>query len=216
MKYRAFTLAETLVTLGLIGVIAAICFPIFKDMQPNNEMVMFKKAYYLAARTVNELINDEDFYPDAATVAGSGFSHVFIVDVASEEAKYKGVEAEGDGKFCILTALRFNLKEGYNCGERVALDNGGNFETTDGIVWSMPYGSFASGSDFIYVDVNGNDRGDNCGDSEEDGYSKCTDMQKPDRFPIQVFRDGSMSVTSPIGRTYLSTNKTTKSYQELK
>ena len=62
---KGFTLAEILGTMTLIGVVAAMTLPVIVQARPNKELIMFRKAYAETTRIVNDLINDEDLYPDA-------------------------------------------------------------------------------------------------------------------------------------------------------
>ena len=218
MKSRAFTMAELLVTMSIIGVIAAITIPIIRGINPNNEMVMFKKTYFIASRTINELINDEDYYPEADTNVGSGFSHVDLRDVGLPQATYNGRQYSGASKFCGLFASKLNISGDFdpnvNCNGRRSLDAGGNFETTDGVRWSMPFGTFAGGSELILVDVNGNKQ-NNCGEAPDFGGNVCAAGVEPDRFAIRVFRDGRIEVPSAVARRYLTSQNTNKKYSEI-
>ena len=228
MKLRAFTMAELLVTLTIAGIVALVVLPTLMHTQPNREMVMFKKAYYLASRTVNELINDEDYYPDSADglAIHNGFAHTTITDVADHEATFHGRtyggangDFPGNQKFCGLFATKLNLRGEPRCNARVTLSAGGNFSTTDGMVWSMPVADFSQNEmQQIFVDVNGvnADQGPNCGHSgAQSGGAACGAGVAPDRFAINVFRDGRMEVPSAIARRYLATTNTNKTYQEI-
>ena len=56
MRKSAFTLAETLITLVIIGVIAAICVPvIFTNYQEQERAAKVKKAYSTISRAFNLL-----------------------------------------------------------------------------------------------------------------------------------------------------------------
>ena len=58
-KKSAFTLAEVLITLGIIGVVAAFVLPAFvKSYQERQYAVMWKKKYSEIARIYN-LVKDE-------------------------------------------------------------------------------------------------------------------------------------------------------------
>lgn len=215
---KGFTLAETLVTLSIVAVVAAIGIPAIHSLRPNQEMLMLKKVYYLTGRTVNELINDEDFYPDDETENKSGFSHVHTIP----EARYHGHEYSGDTKFCGLFAARMNLRGADHCEDGITLADTfpagsapgtGHFTTADYVVWFLPINDFdRDGADdtrqSIYVDVNG-DKPDNCFETD----SNCN---KPDRFEIQLDRYGRLFVPEGVGRRYLSDTNTTKTYDELK
>ena len=230
-RYRAFTLAEIIITISIIGALAILTIAIANNSVPNKEMVMLKKAYFLTSRAVNELINDEDFYPETSDDNSQGFAHTMIgpqgTKTREEEAKYHGQTYSGNQKFCGLVATKLNLTgdETINerCAKRISLDEGGNFTTTDGVVWSMPSdpdGSFQknNNTETIYIDVNGIDNGKNCGDSITDsGINACKEPNDAhDRFAIKISSDGAITVPSEIAREYLRTQKTNKSFIEIK
>jgi len=62
MKRYGFTLAETLVTLGIIGVVSAITLPILtKNYQKFVVKNQIKKSYNLISNAVNAVATDENF-----------------------------------------------------------------------------------------------------------------------------------------------------------
>lgn len=60
---RAFTLVETLIMVGIVGIIAIISIVSLKNMRPDKDAVMLRKAYSETAKAVNTLINDDYLYP---------------------------------------------------------------------------------------------------------------------------------------------------------
>ena len=60
---KAFTLAETIVVIVIIAFIATVLMRSLGDVHPDQEKIMFKKAYQITERTVGELVNDESIYP---------------------------------------------------------------------------------------------------------------------------------------------------------
>lgn len=59
-----YTLAEVLVSLTVIGIIAAVAIPMIMNVIPNKSAIMIKKAYYTVDNVVKLLINDSYYYPD--------------------------------------------------------------------------------------------------------------------------------------------------------
>ena len=207
---KGFTLAESMLTMIIIAIVASIAIPAFKNAQPNQEMMMLKKAYYLTGRLINELINDDEFYPENEDENSGGFSQ-------TNQVTYHGQSISGNTKFCELFAGRMNVKGNISCNASITKANtfpnnaapvgNGHFTTNDGIVWVLPIGSFANAKESIYIDVNG-EKGQNCFPSNSCG--------KPDRFEIKIDRFGKMYVEDDATRKYLSTTDTTKSLREIR
>lgn len=220
-KKKGFTTAEVLITLGIAGVLAMMVLPMTNKLKPNREMMMFKKAYHETNRIVNELINDEDLYPDDNNnVNNSGFSN-------TSEVEYKGKTFGGASidtelrKFCELFAAKINAKldnNTYHCNYSGYGKTGSsynfekpNFITPDGIAWGLPHSDFNAGSNdsktAIVVDVNGINKGDNCFEGKN--------CKNPDRFVMFVDRWGKTWVEGDVEKLYLNTTGSTKSYKDL-
>ncbi len=141
MKNKAgFTLAEMLVTVLSIGIVAALTIPVINNNRPNQEQVMLKKAYMLLGRALVELIQDESLYPD---FDDTGFS-------------------DNSTQLCQNVASRMNTIT-ESCGTNKS------FVTTDGIRWTIPDANFGNGGDEnhrITVDVSGDNNGQNCTENE--------------------------------------------------
>ncbi len=224
-KYRAFTLAEVLIVLAIIAVLAVLVTPMLMNTVPNKEMVMFKKAYATTDRIVNELIHDEDFYPEDPNERLIGFQHTQIgpgmngTGAREQEASYHGEIVAGDSKFCKLFASKLKLQGERRCRiGRYSLAAGGTFTTTDGIIWSMPFGDFSDNgfTEQIAVDVNGNNP-PNCGERFANNQTiskQCEEGEAPDQFTINVARDGRITVNG-IARGYVLSQKTNRRYKEV-
>lgn len=71
-KSFGFTLAEVLITLGIIGVVAAMTIPTLMNKTQNEEMVTgLKKAYSILSQATLSLINENGDYSGWAPVDGT-------------------------------------------------------------------------------------------------------------------------------------------------
>ena len=61
---KAFSLSELLVALTVVGVIVGILAPVAKRLLPNDNIMRTKKAYHVASVIINDILNDENCYPD--------------------------------------------------------------------------------------------------------------------------------------------------------
>lgn len=187
-KKSAFSLGEVLMTLAIIGVIAGLIIPIIKQIQPDRQKILFKKAYTNVERVVTELVNDEYLYPEADGRLGLDNTTSVIVN----DKSYSGAS-----KFCELFAMKLNtIEDSVNCG-------GGNvsFITNDSIAYYMPSTTFA-GESVITIDING-DKAPNC------KFNSGT-CKTPDRFEILVAPDGGIRVTGDMEKVYLRSTTVTK------
>lgn len=192
---KGFSLGEMIITLGIVGFLAMVLLPVLKSILPNQEMLMFKKAYYITERSIAELVNDEDLYPESYEEDAKQY----LGNVSSQVSK--GVTYAGNTKFCELFAAKINRSSEVSCTAKTFTDGSlpvGTVATTDGTVWILPISSFESETEpeNIYIDVNGN-KGPNC------FYNK-TSCKKPDRFTVKVYQDGRVEVEGIMEREYLN------------
>ena len=63
MKFKiAFTLAEIMIALVVIGVITSILLPVAFNSVPDENVMKFKKGNATLAKVINELVSSEQFY----------------------------------------------------------------------------------------------------------------------------------------------------------
>lgn len=223
---KAFTLAELMVCLLLVSVLATILLPAIIQNKPNKSKVMFRKSYYIIERVVSELINDEDLYPNDKENNTMGFANV-------AEVVYAGNHYSGTTKFCNLFYEKLNTTTSSpNCStsretpSAVPVENAeGTFITNDGVIWYLPASKIFASSNFesteevengdgtttpaspagrieqeLSVDINGINK-PNCYFDE----NTCKD---PDRFKVFVRFDGKVRVDGEKEREYLMSNTT--------
>ena len=207
IKY-GFTLAEILVVMGIIVFLLLMVIPNMKNIMPNHDKMLLKKAYFMAERIVNELVNDENLYPGDET----GLHPLADTTRVYEPRIDKTIE--GETKFCVLFKARITniIATPYACsdaqyGMNYSAPDGGtyvppvSFTTSDGIDWVIPKTSFSSWAE-IDIDVNGVAKGVNC-------KYDATTCPKPDRFTFKVYSNGKITVSDTKGLDYLSDIKPT-------
>lgn len=196
--HKGFTLAEILLTLFIVGVLAAVLIPTITQLAPNNNKAMFKKAYNVIGKAVENMINDESSYPSSAVGTTSDGTNVavpsgFYVATASS-------------KFCNVLSDNLNTVGAVSCTD----PKKGTFSTSDGILWTIYSTTFplsaTSYTTKILLDVNGV-KGPNCtqdtmGDTDAVVGSTnhltfrtaANGCISPDRFIIGVRYDGKLQV----------------------
>lgn len=219
---KGFTLAEVLVTLGVVGVLAAILTPAVFKVTPSKSKVLFRKSYNILQQSISMIINDDKTYP-ADQVTGSpatqlGFNYVYDPSNSTTPTYYT------NNKFCTFLTDSLNVVGTATCPAYNASTNG-DFTTSDGIAWTINFP--AGGSDAapatqfpisstnyatkIIVDVNGAANGPNCSTDSAAAsynfgsgsgtaltrcsfYSTCTDTA--DRYIFGIRYDGKIQVGS--------------------
>lgn len=203
---NGFTLAELLIAIGIIGLIAAITLPLLRNSIPNKDEATKKKADYLVEQIVNQLYEDDVMYPknDSSRV---GFQNTDKVSV--QDPNYKSMQTyEGNDKFCRLFASRMVIASGSKivC-ENEKAENATtlalgkkSFTAKDGIEWYLPVTNFSKGAARIMIDVNGPD-GKNCikGDKYKDslGLEHTCSAKDADRFIYYVKTNGTITLQNP-------------------
>ena len=59
---KAFTLAETLIVLVVIGILAAVLLPVARNIAPDRNLMKFKKAHVALGNAIRELVQSEEYY----------------------------------------------------------------------------------------------------------------------------------------------------------
>ena len=95
MKKLAFTLAEVLLTLAIIGIIAAMTLPALQNSTNKMEnVVALKKTYYVLSQATYSIMAENGGMPQALSGATThdDFANVFIskLNVASSQNLWHG------------------------------------------------------------------------------------------------------------------------------
>ena len=218
-KQKAFTLAETMITLVMIGVLAAMVIPTIIGSAPKQNKVMFKKAYASLEEAVYNMINDETNYPS------SSLSGTTLRGFNNTSATTNGTV----NKFCYFLADQMNTigtpycpARGGNALAGCSAGQWGYFTTTDGIYWRLyfrnsdddpnaqsPMDNRINSSQvtdiaqypiLIFIDVNGS-KSPNCTAGTMFGsntllWTQCASTadcsSNPDEFVVAVRYDGKL------------------------
>jgi len=61
---KAFTLAEVMIVLAIIGILVAILLPTAQNVTPDKNILKFKKTHNVIYSTIRELVNSDEYYSD--------------------------------------------------------------------------------------------------------------------------------------------------------
>lgn len=144
MKYKGFTLAEVLISLTVLGVLAAILTPVLQKSTPDQNLQLFRKAYNTVGTAVSDLINDEQSYPSSSlgnttnpTTINTpvGFNNLNITGtlVPANVTTTDG-HSYPPNKFCYLFSQEVNTVGNETCPTLYA---NGTFSTRNGMSWTI-------------------------------------------------------------------------------
>ncbi|MEI8128966.1 MAG: type II secretion system protein [bacterium] len=210
MIKKGFTLSEILVSLAILGVLAAFLIPALMKAVPNNNIVLFKKANYTLQQAVSEIINNDTNYPisvlgtttDTFASVPRGFNYTTITGT---------IVPASNNKFCYLLSDQMNTVGTVSCPD-LAVGGTGTFTTADGVSWRLiipvPASEFPlTATDYttrIVVDVNGTTKSPNCGTVTTTNISTaCASGTIGDMYEMGVRYDGKLTVISAAGQTIL-------------
>ena len=141
IKKSAFSLSETLLTLTIIGVIAALTIPGLKEYSHEQQYVAAAKKAYTVAQSATMMVEtkygDIRWWPwsDAGEVKNRYMAVLNTMPISSDSYTYKG----------------------FGSGDSGTISDTDWFQTTDGMVWKVAQaensGDSAVGT--IYIDTNG-------------------------------------------------------------
>lgn len=137
---RGFTMVEVLLSMVVIGVVAAVLIPIISQLIPNQNKAMFKTGYSELNTAITNMINDEDNYPSTAMANNS--------DAIRVPRGFNNTAATINGtvnKFCYFLSQELNaVPSSVYCppatGSAMAgwsAGQAGTFRTSDGISWTL-------------------------------------------------------------------------------
>lgn len=129
---KAFTLSEALVTLAIIGVLAAILIPVVSNVRPDKDKITYKKALYTMQNAISNAMDDPTTYSMAANSSKYWQNADFcnsIAETLNVTGKVICSEDAGDYEHC---------PDGSGDSSIVSCYSSPNFTTTDGIrYWGL-------------------------------------------------------------------------------
>ena len=207
-KRTAFTLAEVLITLGIIGIVAALTLPvIISDVKNSQLEAGLKKAYSVLGQALNmyQAENGERIIAGDATNRRMIKSYLMQYIKSAKDCGFGGSDnKEGLEKACLPNNYKgidgdFNGSakyETYNGKSSIVLDyfDDGQFVTPDGmlILIENSDGRWFGGHVFISVDVN--------------GYNKKPNRLGQDLFMFQIDKNGALLPMGAKDTKYYSIN----------
>ena len=158
---KAFTLAEVMIVLSVVGILAAILLPVAFQSAPDENSLKFKKANTVLGTTIRELVNSDKYYKggdfglkaDGTEVTVKYFCASFAEIVSTKQLNcretlndaYAYIEYEL--KDMDLSAIDTACKQ-----SQPQTDDDADIITVDGIIW------YEASPGTTYADKDGDDK----------------------------------------------------------
>ncbi len=188
MKRNGFTLAELLVTLLIIGVVAVITAPALMNVMPDKNKVVVLKLHKAIAEINQDLLKNPSLYwPFDDDCEGLSCTDKPTIE------PYNNAKYEGDTKYTYLLKSKLDMANSTENSDET-------FTTTDGNYWKISnVGTENSRLEKIVraqivIDINGPD-GNNC--------SFKANCKKPDQFIFLVTDDGKVYGGDSLTQAYI-------------
>ena len=226
MIRRGYTLAEVLVTLGIIGVVAAVIVPAISHLKPDKNKAGFLQAYDTISETVKSLAANTSIYPvckdmNNANNVNCSQNPLFNTNLPRDE-RFNNARYSGERKLCSLMGWSLGVSDDdLDCSNNTYAFNAANytngfanpsFTTKNGMRWrivpavaSTAANGVGTYQTDIYVDVDPKNNDVN-GTDESCIYAADT-CEQPDIFKFMVAANGRVSAADPIGKAYLAGRK---------
>ena len=166
-KKKAMSLAEVLVSLAVVGVLAIILIPLMLKSTTNKEKFLYKKA-------INSMQN-------AISAVMSEYEAVNAANFLPELSQNEDIRAQIASKLYARGTVR--------TGDGAGSASNPDFTAGDGMTWWNIPQKWTPGDS--YIDVNVDVNGDNGKNISSDDASP---TDKPDQLKIRIMKDGRVVV----------------------
>jgi len=213
-KQAAFTLAEVLITLGVIGVVAAMTIPnLIADYHKKQTVAQLKETYSIIQQAM-KLSQEENGEVESwdTTLTGHEFFNKYVANYVKVMKEYSTSELKNE-------VQRKQLNGSNYSGTTYNWANSTHISLINGSMVSMNLNSSAEAGLWVAIDVNGISKPNTIGKdtflfflSSEYGLRPLGDQGSPSpwRFPNGIYN--RKIVTGKAGNTSLACNKTKSGY----
>ena len=199
---NAFTMAEALIVLSVVGILAALSVVAVNNSKPDENIIMFRKGYATTAKAVQNLLNDTALYPNAN-------SSETLSRLGNSIENKKGL-TDTSGENGNNFAYNFRLLVNPVSLDTNNTDATQKFTTADGIYWEVT-STMTAANPYAYVTMHlYGPNGASCSYNE----NSCP---IPTKFKLKIDKMGSIkpvldngTTFDPVAATYLYYSKINK------
>lgn len=218
MKRNGFTLAEALIALAIVGVIAAVTASAINRFKPDANKVTYLKNYDALVEVVSFLANDNAIYP---VYNGDEQRELYKDLLYDKYPLYNTVAithgaisaSAGAQKLCELLAMSLSaVPSSIACNNTDLEGTSASFTTKTGEDYIVsttikdPAGLIGYYKSEILLDLDGLNKGSNT--------TYKTNKNDPDRFNLVVYATGQVRAADTKGLSYLTTRSSYRKVED--
>lgn len=202
MYKKGFTLQELLISLAIVGVVAALVMPMLSSLRPNKTKTTFMKVYNTLTTQTAEILDNSslywDEYDEKGVVTKSGLYSTARPQI---EPYMSDANCGTNNKFAAIMA--HNLAVIGTPTYTAETNSIATFTTTNGVNWRFETSVEKEGTEIIgnKVDVTVN-----VNPSDKSNNNPClydTTCTKPNQFKFRIHNDGGIEPADALGMAYL-------------
>ncbi len=205
MIKKGFTLQETMITLAIIGIVAAITVPRLAKLAPDENHAKYLKAHALLTSITNEMLVDPALYfcndqdgLDCLSVPKQGSVPNDLFQTLSQLSQ-TGDDWTPLNKYFSIFASKIHVQENdIAIIDNAAGDAARALRAKDGIVWIFAHDGRNNSPIQVDIDLDGISNNPNNDNNFFDNNNEI-----PDRFSFDVSMDGSITAADQMGQFYL-------------
>ncbi len=210
MKKVGFTLQEALITIGIIGVIAAITVPAIVKNMPNQIQAKYLKTYATLKDLTAQMLSDSDLYWFNSD--GQGCDGLNCTEIPSANSVPNDLlnlipnDPNSVQKYAAILAYYMHSSDFIPSNPD---DGATTFNTSNGTHWSFIPTNNNNNNIFLIVDLN-------IGNAIVEIYNNDSDnMNEADTFAFIITKDGDIQPADIYGRALLNNPALANSKKEM-
>lgn len=192
LRFNAFTLAEVLITLGIIGVVAAMTIPILiQNSQEQEYKTAYRKAYSVLSQSLLYAKNDNSL---VALIYSAGTTQGAEEDFAALKQSFS----------VVTDCTASNTSDCWASGEtfRSEVVAAPAFVDKSGVGWKMNRTNAQANAAYILVDTNGLKKPNQYGKDRFPFIFRVTDVDGVDGVPVKIGFIGDAITTDALTLTF--------------
>lgn len=218
MNKKGFTLQELLITMLMIGVVAAVTAPAITGLFPDENKMKYMKAYNTLTNITGEIINDLSLYWDVYDDTTSELEESgFYSSAKPQVPPYNNDDhCQSASKYPAIFSKFVNIQGEVSYSNNAALGSTVEFTTNDGVLWNFDVaevnGEYPGGLGYqttLTINVNPKDERE-----EHNCVFDNSACKKPNQYAFRIENDGSVYPADALGMAYLINSSNMNSANE--